>query len=454
MRGEFMLKRREEGYILNWIKNSNKALIIYGARQVGKTHVIRSTLTNAKIDFVEFNLIRDEKVLEILHSYTNMDDLILKLSLYANKQLIPHKTFVFFDEVQEFPEIVTAIKFLVEDARFRFILSGSILGVEIKNLKSAPVGYLQTLEMYPMDFEEFLQLFNIPSDVFKQIEHSFNTKTPLSPTIHEKLLEIFNLYLIIGGMPAAVSMYQKTNSIDDVIIEHNAIIEQYKKDFTKYEIENKKLAITKIYELIPAELNSKNKRFNISDIDKSARLDRIQDSFVWLTKSGVALPCYNATEPTIPLLLNEKSTLFKLFLNDIGLLTTIYGKGTKLQIVSNEKNINMGAIYENVIAQELVAHGYSIYYYINKKLGELDFVIENNGVSLPIEVKSGKDYARHNALNNVLNIENYKLDGGIVFCHSNVSTKDKITYYPIYMVMLLKSNPKKELILPISNYSF
>ena len=426
---------------MHWIESGDKALLIYGVRQAGKTYIVRECLAAAGCDYIEFNLIRQPEIVEILNGATGIDDLILKLSLYSDKKIVPGKTFFFFDEIQRYREIVTKIKFLVDDKRFRYIMSGSLLGVEIVNLKSAPVGYLQTLTMYPLDFEEFLQIFNVGEPVMDMLRKAFASKKPVDEVIHSKIMELFNLYLIIGGMPAAVEKYRTTGNIDDVMDEHRAIIEQYKLDFTQYEEENRKLIITHIYELIPAELNEKNKRFMIADIKKGLRYDRIEDSFTWLWKAGVALGVFNTTEPTAPLLLNEKSTLFKLFLSDVGLLTTIYGKACKLKIVSKEKDINKGAVYENVVAQELNAHGYPLYYYNSKKRGELDFVIEHAGQVLPIEVKSGKDYEKHSALNNVMAVEEYGIKEGYVFTNDNVKAVERLTYYPIYMVMFLQNDP-------------
>ena len=435
-----MLKRKIEKDILRWLEDSEKALLIYGVRQAGKTFIIRECLKLANCDYIEFNLIRQPEIVDILDKAAGIDDLILKLSLYSNQKIIPEKTIFFFDEIQRYKEIVTRIKFLVEDKRFRYILSGSLLGVEIVNLKSAPVGYLQTLQMYPLDFEEFLQIFNVDEAVIEKLRSAFMARQSVDEVIHSKIMDMFQLYLIIGGMPAAVEKYRTTGNIDDVIDEHRAIIEQYKLDFTQYEEENRKLMITHIYELIPAEINEKNKRFMIADIKKNLRYDRIADSFTWLWKAGVALAVFNATEPTIPLLLNKKSSLFKLFLSDVGLLTTIYGKACKLKIVSQEKDINKGAVYENGIAQELYAHGYPLYYYNSKKKGELDFVVEHAGRVLPIEVKSGKDYEKHSALDNVMSVKEYAIEEAYVFTNDNVKVKGKLTYLPIYMVMFLKED--------------
>lgn len=436
-----MLKRKIEKNIEKWLDNSEKALLVYGVRQAGKTFIIRECLKRNECEYIEFNLINQPELVEILRDSTGIDDLILKLSLYSEKKIIPGKTIFFFDEIQRYKEIVTKIKFLVEDKRYRYILSGSLLGVEIINLKSAPVGYLQTLNMYPMDFEEFLQIFNVDETIINNLRNCFITKTKVDEIIHNKIMEMFNIYLIIGGMPAAVERYRNTENIDDVMEEHRAIIEQYKLDFTQYEEENRKLIITHIYELIPAELNEKNKRFMIADINKNLRYDRISDSFVWLWKSGVALGVFNTTEPTIPLMLNEKSALFKLFISDVGLLTTIYGKSCKLKIVNKESDINKGAVFENVVAQELHAHGYPLYYYNSKKQGEIDFIVEQNGKSLPIEVKSGKAYNKHSALSNLLDVKEYGIEEAFIFTNDNVKIEGKFNYLPIYMVMFLRDEP-------------
>ena len=436
-----MLKRKIEKDIEKWLDNSEKALLVYGVRQAGKTFIIRECLKRNECEYIEFNLINQPELVEILRDSTGIDDLILKLSLYSEKKIIPGKTIFFFDEIQRYKEIVTKIKFLVEDKRYRYILSGSLLGVEIINLKSAPVGYLQTLNMYPMDFEEFLQIFNVDENIINNLRNCFLTKTKVDEIIHNKIMEMFNIYMIIGGMPAAVERYRNTENIDEVMEEHRAIIEQYKLDFTQYEEENRKLIITHIYELIPAELNEKNKRFMIADINKNLRYDRISDSFVWLWKSGVALGVFNTTEPTIPLMLNEKSALFKLFISDVGLLTTIYGKPCKLKIVNKESDINKGAVFENVVAQELYAHGYPLYYYNSKKFGEIDFIVEQNGKSLPIEVKSGKAYNKHSALNNLMNAKEYGIEEAFIFTNDNVKIEGKLNYLPIYMVMFLRDEP-------------
>lgn len=438
-----MLKRKAEKIIKNWLNNNTKALLVYGARQVGKTYLIRECLKD--YNFIEFNLIEQPEIASLLATAETVDDLVVRLSLFTDKKFIKGETVIFFDEIQEYKEIVTKIKFLVDDGSYRYVLSGSLLGVEITNLKSAPVGYLQELKMFPLDFEEFLQVFNIQPELLNSLRTSFENATTVNEVVNAKLLDIFNQYLLVGGMPAAVAKYAETSNLEEVLQEHLAIIEQYKRDFTKYEVQNKKLILTRIYELIPAELSEKNKRFNFTDIKLGLKYERAQDNFIWLQKAGVALPVFNTTEPKTPLRLNEKSSLFKLFLSDVGMLTTLYGRATKIKILNKEKDINTGALFENAVAQELFAHGYSPYYFNSKKQGELDFVIEYHGKVLPIEVKSGKDYAIHCALNNVLANKEYDIPQAFVFANCNVSVKNNITYFPVYFCMFIKED---DLILP------
>lgn len=440
-----MLIRKKEKEITEWIKNGKKALLVSGARQVGKTFLIRECLRKEQIEFIEFNLIEQPEIVGLLASAETVDDLILRLSLFTDKKLLKGKSIIFFDEIQEYKEIVTRIKFFVEEGSFRYILSGSLLGVELTNLKSAPVGSLHTLTMYPLDFEEFLQVFNVQTKLIKSLRESFEKRLPVDEIVNKKLLDIFNLYLLIGGMPSAVMRYVETSSLEEVYEEHIAIIEQYKQDFTKYEAQDKKFYLTQVYELIPAELSEKNKRFNFADIKQGLKFERAQDNFIWLQKAGVAFPVFNVTEPKIPLLLSEKSSLFKLFLSDVGMLTTIYGRATKIKILNGDKDINNGALYENAVAQELYAHGYKPYYFNSKKQGELDFLIEYHGEILPIEVKSGKGYTVHSALNNVLSNEDYGIKQAVVFANCNVTINEKIVYYPIYFCMFLQ---ERDLILP------
>ncbi len=449
-----MLKRDIEIKINDWIKNDDRALLVYGVRQCGKTYIIRECLKNSSFNFVEFNLISDIEVLNILKETSNMDELFLKLSLYTDKKMIPYSTIIFFDEIQEYKEILTKVKFFSEYKKYKIILSGSLLKVELNNIASAPVGYLNSIKMYPLSFREFLQLFNVSDEIFDLLKESFINHKEVDDSIHKRMMSLFNLYLIIGGMPDAVSKYQENQDIDDIMSIHLEIVKQYKIDFTKYESADKKLIISNIYDLIPSELNDSNKRFNIADINKNLRYERVSDSFVWLYKAGVCLPVFNVTEPIIPLRINEKHSLMKVFMSDVGMLTTIYGKGCKLKLLSNDKDINKGAIYENIVAQELSNKDIDLYYYNSKRLGEIDFLFEDNNGIVLIEVKSGKNYTRHSAINNMLKEYGGSISKAIVFSIDNVREEGRVVYLPLYMLMFLEKDIDLNIDVSIDKYKF
>jgi hypothetical protein len=366
------------------------------------------------------------------------------LSTLTDRLFVKGKTVLFIDEVQKYKEMVTKIKFLVDEGSFRYVLSGSLLGIEITNLESAPVGYLTTYEMYPLDFEEFLQITNISNEVISHLKQCFFNRTPVMEAVNEKLLSLFDQYLVVGGMPEAVSRFAETYNVNEVMSIHRDIVDLYKLDFTQYETEDKRLILSNIYELVPAELLKQNRRFIVSDIKKGLHFQRVENSFLWLANAGVVISVYNATEPRIPLKLNQKRSLFKLYLSDVGLLTSIYGMNTKTMILSRDRNLNGGGLYENAVACELVNKGFQIYYYSSNRLGELDFVVEYQGSLLPIEVKSGKDYRIHSALNNCVNYPEYSIREAFVFANCNVEKKEKITYLPIYMVSFMESNDSQE----------
>ncbi len=440
-----MLKRKIDSYLEQFYKRTNKALLVTGARQTGKSFSIRQYGTTHYENFVEINFIEKPDAAEILKGAKSSQDILVRLSLLTSTPLVAGKTLVFFDEVQECPEIVTAIKFLVDEGSYRYILSGSLLGVELRNLRSEPVGYMDVKDMYPLDLEEFFMAMGVSRQATDGLQKAFEEQQPVDEFVHKKMMELFRLYLIVGGMPAAVQKYIDTHNLQDVMAEQQAIIRLYKRDITKYD-KNHKLYIDEIFDLIPSELNAKNKRFILKDLNENLKFSRYENSFLWLKNAGVALPTYNVEEPVVPLKLSRSRNLFKLFQSDIGLLACQYAEGIQLRIINDEKGINYGAIFENVVAQELQAHGFELYYFNSKKQGELDFIIEKDGHTLPIEVKSGKDYQRHNALNNVMGNADYGIPRALVFCNDNVSTSGNIVYLPIYLVAYLKKEVIGEVI--------
>lgn len=429
-----------------WNKNSKKALLITGARQVGKTYIIREFLKKeyGEQNYVEFNLFDNELAKETLDHSKNSEDLLFRLSALADKPMIKGKTVIFLDEVQVCSNIITTIKFLVNEGSYKYILSGSMLGTEIKDIKSIPVGYMDSFQMYPLDFEEFLIANGLSTSVLDKLKNNFESLTPVDDIVHDRLIDIFHLYLIVGGMPAVVQKYLETNNLKDVVEEQNAINRGYRQDISKYDIENK-LYIKEIFDLIPSELNNQNKRFIMKNLNEGLKFNRYENSFLWLKDAGVALPVYCADEPKTPLMLSKSRNLFKLFLCDVGLLASMYmDNNLQLKILNKDKDINFGSIYENAIAQELASKGFDLYYFKSNKLGEIDFLIENNGVVTPLEIKSGKSYKKHNALDNLLSSD-YNIPKAYVLSNNNIEVNKNKIYLPIYMIMFFEKMQIKDM---------
>ena len=448
-----MLRRKITDRIEEFYKNNpNKALMIIGARQVGKSYIIEQFAFANYKSVIKMDFIENPDYISLFENAQGADEILLRLSALFGDRMIPGETIIFFDEVQECKELITQIKYLVQEASYHYILSGSLLGTVFKDIISAPVGYMDITAMYPLDFEEFAWANGVGSKVIDALRKSFEQKTPVDKFIHERMTALFELYLIVGGMPEAVSIYLKTKNLRNVADAQSAIIRLYKRDISKYD-EKDRLYLNEIFDLIPSELNAKNKRFILKSLNEKARFDKYYDSFLWLKNAGVALPANVVDEPKIPLLLSKSQNLFKLFSNDVGLLAAQYGNEIQLKILQHKTTMNFGSIYENVAAEELTAHGYTLYYYNSKKFGEIDFVIEEAGKVLPIEIKSGKDYYRHNALNKVLDLPDYGIEEGYVFCNGNIEAADKVTYFPIYMLMFLQKQELPAEILFNSDFS-
>lgn len=420
-------------------------MLITRARQIGKSYTIREYGKNNFKHFIEINFLEKPEVIDAFKSSSDAKDILLRLSALTSQEIEKGETLFFFDEVQVAPEIVTAIKFLVEEGSYRYILSGSLLGIALRSILSIPVGYLTIKEMYPVDLEEFFKAVGVQSRVFESLELCFKEKKPVDAVVHKKLMQLFHLYLIVGGMPAVVQTHIDTNNIQSVLRIQKSILQLYREDISKYDYNNKRY-IRDIFDLIPAELNAQNKRFILKRLNENLKFNRYEDSFIWLREAGVAVPVYNVESPTIPLELAKSRNLFKLFSNDVGLLACQYAEGIQLKILNNEEAINFGAIYENAVAQELKSHGFNLYYFNSKKQGELDFVIKKDDLICPIEVKSGKSYTRHNALRNVINSEEYDINQAYVLCNDNIKTAGAITYLPIYLMMFIQNTKLESLI--------
>lgn len=441
--------RKDSITIEEWIKNSNKALLVTGARQIGKTWLIRDEIEKSGYTKFEINFIDQPDMVHYLDAEMGADEFLVKLRMIMPEDCKPHETIVFFDEIQKCPEIVTKIKFLVDEGSFKYVMSGSLLGVELKGIASAPVGYLSVLRMYPMDFEEFMIANHVSKATLDMLKDKFETVQPVDEFIHQKLLALFFVYLIVGGMPDAVKTYIATKDIREVDKIQRDIVTQYKEDFSQYESEDKKLKLISVYDIIPAELNKQNKKFVFTMLDKELKFDRYENSFLWLKDAGVALPVYNVEAPVIPLLASKSSNVFRLFSSDIGLLTSAYPAATKIELINKNGEVNNGAHFENAVAQQLLCNGFELYFCKKKNIGELDFLIEMDGKVVPIEVKSGKAYKTHKALDHFMNVSDYHIEKAYVFSIGNVEKDGNVTYLPIYMCYLVKEQSIGQLIVDL-----
>lgn len=428
--------------------DSQRMLLIDGARQVGKSYIIRWIGKRMFSNYIEINMEEDKLSDRIFADAKTTNDFYTALSIVAGKKMKNKAdTLVFIDEIQAYDHLLTLVKFLMKENKYTYIASGSLLGVTLKNTQSVPIGSLDIEHMYPMDFEEFLYANGIGELAVEAMRDSFNNHQALSDAMHHKIMDLFKKYLLVGGLPKAVERFVETHNVVEFRSVQKEAHTLYGIDASKYEQEhNKKLKIRRIFDMIPSNLENKKKRITIKDIENKnwKRSINYLDEFDYLISAGIALETKAISTPTYPLIENSGKNLLKLYLNDVGILSCLfYGNNIKA-IMSDTKSINLGSVYETVVAQELKAHGYDLYYYDNKKNGEVDFLIDDTATlsNIPIEVKSGKDYTIHSALNRFLSNDEYNVKKAYVLSNErNVYTENGITYLPIYYVMFFKQSP-------------
>lgn len=448
-----MLERKFTQYLEDFIENEpNKILLVNGARQIGKSYIIRYVGKKLFKHFVEINLKEDKEGEQIFADVQTTSDLYMRLSNYHSKHLGDKTdTLIFLDEIQSYPHLMTVLKFLNEEGKYRYIASGSQLGVALSQTPSVPIGSITIKQMYPLDFEEFLWATGIGKEWIEHIRESFLTEESLDKSTHELLLKRFQYYLLIGGLPEAVNKYLEDRNIVRVRTVHKDIHELYRIDASQYDEEHK-LKIRRIYDLIPSNLENKKKRVVYNKIENKTgkHFSDYADEFEYLTNSGVALDVLAISNPRFPLAESEQKRLLKLYLNDIGLLTNLlYGLNVNA-VLQDIRSINLGTVYESAVAQELAAHQFKLHYYDNKQKGEVDFLIDdyNQLQVLPLEIKSGKDYTEHSALTKFLETPEYGIDRAIVFSNEQQVYKKKgVTYMPIYYCMFLQNSSDNDAII-------
>ncbi|HIY84599.1 MAG TPA: AAA family ATPase [Candidatus Rubneribacter avistercoris] len=434
-----MLYRKAWDKLESWHKETKKkALMLSGARQIGKTTLVRAFAQKRYEHFAELNFLMDEGAASIFSKSIDADTITANLTAYLRTPLEPGKTLVLLDEIQECPRARTAIKSLVEDGRFDYVETGSLLGVRTKEVASYPVGFEEPFRMHPLDFEEFCLANGVQNQTIELLRSSFLSEKPVSDAVHETMMRLFAAYLVVGGMPEVVQRYVDTHDIAQMLGLQRDITALYRQDIAKYATGGDKAKIQDIFDAIPSQLDDKNRRFVLADLAKTARQNRYESSFLWLADAGVALPCYNVNAPTTPLAANAKRSLFKLFMGDVGLLCASSLGNVQFDILQGNLEVNMGSIVENAVAQELVAHGFNLHYFNSKRQGEVDFVAQQGKRVIPIEVKSGNDWQRHRALSNVLDVKEWGIEHAYVLSKGNVAREGRVTYLPLYMTMFLE----------------
>ncbi|NLE55912.1 MAG: ATP-binding protein [Lentisphaerae bacterium] len=440
-----MLFRKIEHLIEDHIRSgSSKILLIDGARQVGKTYIIRHVGQRLFHNFIEVNMVEDSLGERLFANTRTVEDFYLQISMLAgNKMKAKEDTLIFIDEIQAYPHLLTLLKFLVSDDKYTYIASGSLLGITLAQTTSIPMGSIRKVRMFPLDFEEFLYANGMNDMVISMLQSKFQKLESLDEEKHNKVMGLFRKYLLTGGLPDAVNAFLDSHNIQRVREIQNEIHDYYAADASKYDDE-RKLKIRRIYDLIPSNMENKKKRIFAQDIEgkRGKTFDNYQDEFEYLVSAGIAMNVQAISNPVFPLAESEGKNLLKMYLNDVGILSSIlYGNNARA-ILDDVRSINLGSVYETVVAAELLAHGHKLFYYDNRSKGEVDYLIDDfdSLSAIPIEVKSGKDYSIHSALNNFVANADYHIKKAYVLSNNReITCKGKIIYLPIYFIMFFQN---------------
>jgi len=433
-----MLDRNMMNRLIQWKNSQNKgALLIKGARQVGKTFIVREFAKAHYENFIEINFEKQPSLKKAFEEDLDARSIILSLSAMGLGPFEEGKTLIFLDEIQSCANARTAIKFLVEDGRFDYIESGSLLGIGYKDVSSYPVGFEEQVSMYPLNFEEFLWAKGITREVIDKLRETYNQIQAVDNFLHDRIMKIYREFLFVGGMPAAVTAFLENDDLTQTVRVQNSILDSYRDDISKY-AQKEKILVKNMFDAIPEQLNKKNKRFILADLEKGTSARKYENASMWLSEAGIALNCFNVNTLEIPLSFNEKRNLYKLYMLDTGLLCAQGMKGIQSELLSGNIDINEGGITENAVAAELVKKNIPLHYYDKKGRAEIDFVLTENNSLSAIEVKSGKNYKTHASLDNACEQARKKMNRRIVLSKYNTEKgKNGVIYYPLYMAMFI-----------------
>ena len=440
-----MFKRKIETVINEYLDSSKeKILIVEGARQIGKTYIINKLAKKKYKNYIEINLKDDfdgERKFEHAKVNTTEKFYLAVSSLFGNIMGSKDDTIIFLDEIQVYPHLLSMLKPLKKDDKYSYIVSGSLLGVTLKHT-FIPMGSIREVKMFPMDFEEFLWASNVGKNVIEYAKDCFNELKPITEVVHSTLLSKFKEYLLSGGLPVAVKQFVINKNVMNMREIHSLTYTYYKDDCSQYDLEHK-LRITRIYEMMTSRMGNNVKRIQANKIDdnKKDTLGKYEDEIDYLVSSGVVFAVKAVSNPVFPLTESKSKNLIKLYYNDVGILTNVLYQNSIDAVLNQDKGINLGSAYETAAAMELIAHGHELYYFDSKKVGEVDFLINDydNLSILPIEIKSGKDQTNFRAIPKLVDpTGNYKLPFGYVFGNKNILKKEGgLITLPIYLLMFI-----------------
>ena len=431
-----MLERKVMQYLKNWKNEKDKmCLVVKGARQVGKTYIIDKFAKENYPNYVYINFIESPSYKDIFEGDLDPETLIKQITVnIPNVKLIPNKTIIFLDEIQECPKARTALKFLSIDKRFDVIASGSLLGINYKEVPSFPVGYTETIEMYSLDFEEFLWANGISKEAIGYIREYFEKKETVPHAMHEKMMNLFKEFIVVGGMPRVVSRFVETHDFSIVLKLQKEIINNYLDDIAKYAEGTEKAKARACFLSIPKQLAKDYKKFQYSLVQSGGTARKYAGSLMWLYDAGIINYCYNLSKPELPLEGNSIDNQFKIYMNDTGLLLSMLEEGSSKDIIDGNLGIYKGAIYENIIAETFTKLKKKLYYFEFKNNIEIDFFIRKDNVATAVEVKSA-DNTKSKSMKYI--IEKWKVEHGIKLSSKNIGGTEKVDSYPLYMAMFL-----------------
>lgn len=434
-----MLKRKATDYIENWIKTKNKkCLLVQGPRQVGKTYLVEHFAANHYEDFIEINFKEMPSAREIFTGDLTVDKMVMAIKFrFPEKKLLPKKTLIFLDEIQECEEAITSLKFWAIDNRFDVIASGSLLGIDYKRASSYPVGYVDYLKLYGLDFEEFLWAMGISSEMVSFLKDSLSSKAIIPGAINSQMLSYYRQYIAIGGMPEVVQKYVDTKDFREVDKIQKNLLMGYQYDIAHYASAEEKVKAEKCYLSLSKQLLDKeNHKFQYKEVEKGGRAQKYYSSIEWLIRADIIHLCRRVTDIKFNLDDYAKDDFFRAYTTDLSLLMAMKDFSIKQHIVENTlTGSSKGGIYECAISDALYKKGYKLYFYKNETTKrELDFIIQNDGKVVPIEVKSSNN--RANSLS--LLMKGNKISSGYKFIDGNIGISEEgIITLPLYMVAFI-----------------